>query len=298
MFLKSARWLPRLTICSLLFIQGCVGGKSDQDVSFDRADYDISTLFTKDNIVPFLVIGSGPAGLGAALYGCRDGVPTVIVEGPNPGGLLMKTTTVDNWPGTPGILGPDIIKQLRKQVTQFGATFIADTVTAINTAVWPYEVTFESGQVIHALTIDIATGSSPSKLGVPGEEENWGRGVTTCAVCDAHFYKGEDVVVVGGGDSAVEEALQLANHAKSITILVRKDTMRAAATMQAHLAEHPNIKVMYNVMVEEIIGNDTGVTGIKIRNTQTNTVSTLQVAGVFLAIAIRPIQSTCEALLI
>jgi thioredoxin reductase (NADPH) len=212
----------------------------------------------------------------------------MVVEGPKPGGLLMNTTDVHNWPGKKSILGPDIIKELREQTEGVGAQIISDIVEKVNFDRWPYEIQLMDGGTIGALSVVIATGSSPRKLGVPGEEEYWGRGVTTCAVCDAHFYKGLDVVVIGGGDSAVEEALQLTNHAKSITILVRKGNMRAAASMQSRLKEHASIKIMYDVDIESIVGDGNHVTAVKLKDTKTGTVSEMLTSGVFLAIGHTP----------
>lgn len=206
------------------------------------------------DIMPVAVIGSGPAGLTASIYGARGGFRTYVIEGNKPGGLLTETTDVENWPGEDIILGPELIDKMHKQASKLGVMFVAEVVESVDTDQWPYKLTFESGRTAHALTMIIATGATPKRLGIPGEKEFWGYGVTTCAVCDAPFRKGQDVIVIGGGDSAVEEAIQLAPHVKSVTIMVRKDHMRAAARMQDRLAGYSNISIKYDVDVIEIIG--------------------------------------------
>ena len=246
--------------------------------------FDIKNIFEKENLTPVLVIGSGPAGLMASIYGARGGKKTFLVEGNKPGGLLMDTTEVANWPGEKMIEGPHIIEKLRDQARHQKVHFIQDYVDKIDTASWPYTVYLESGTVLRALTIIIATGASPRKLGVAGEENYWGAGVTSCAVCDAPFFRGENVVVAGGGDSAIEEAIQLSSFASKITILVRKDRMRAADSMQSRLKNYPKIDVKYNVEVREIIGNLESVTGVKLYNNRTQETELFSTSGVFLAV--------------
>jgi len=248
----------------------------------------LSALLNKQNIVPLAIIGSGPAGLSAAIYGARGKVKTVVFQGEEPGGLLTKTSYVENWPGFKKILGKDIIKNLQDQAEIFGATLLNEQVTAVDLSSWPFTLTLGNGQTVTALTIVIATGSTPRTLGVPGEQEYWARGVTTCAICDAPFYKNEEVVVVGGGDSAIEEAMQLAPYAKKITILVRKESMRAAPSMQDHLKDYPHISVRYNVEVKEIVGNDSQVTGVLLHDSTLNKTEGMNISGVFLAIGHDP----------
>ncbi len=244
----------------------------------------IANIFKKQNIAPVLVVGSGPAGLMAATYGSRGGKDTFLIEGNKPGGLLMDTTEVANWPGETMIQGPQIIEKLRAQAVHQKVTIISDQVERIDTASWPYAVHLENGDTIHALTIVIATGASPRKLGVSGEEQYWGGGVTSCAVCDAPFFKNEEVVVVGGGDSAVEEAIQLSPFAKKITILVRKGQMRAAQSMQDRLKEYPKISVLYNVEIKKIVGDLENVTGVELYNNRTQKSELFATSGVFLAV--------------
>lgn len=277
---------------SLIALVGACSSSSTSHSSIVMTD-----ALDKENIVPIAILGNGPAGLSAGIYGIWGGVRTVVFTGPLPGGLLTQTSLVENWPGNKSIQGPDIIKGLEEQVQGIGARakdaisqieFIQDTVASIDLSHWPYKLTTENGVTMHAMSIIIATGATPKLLGVPGEQEFWKSGVTTCAVCDGPFYKDQDVVVVGGGDSAAEEAMQLARHAKNITVLVRKDVMRASPTMQAHLKESLSIKVMYNVQIQEIVGKDGEVTGVKIYNNQTKESSLLPVNGVFLAIGHTP----------
>ncbi len=250
--------------------------------------YDFRGLEEKKNVFPMVVIGSGPAGLTAGLYGARAKKKTLIIEGTKPGGLLTETSYVENWPGFKAILGKDLMTGIREQVERLGASFTDDSVEKVDFSKWPFTITTDDGKVIYALTVIIATGASPSPLNIPGEKEFFGRGVTTCAICDAPFYNGKEVVVIGGGDSAVAEAIQLAAYAKKITILVRKDKMRAAAASQDLLTGYKHISVMYNVEPKEIVGDKDHVTGIKLFNTQTQETIQMPIDGVFLAVGHKP----------
>jgi len=248
-------------------------------------NFDLKQAIKKENVKPIVIIGSGPAGLGAALYGARANIETVVIEGNKPGGLLTETTEVANWLGEKTVMGPALMKKTRAHVAAFGVPFLPDMVESIDVSSWPFKITTEDGHVMHALSLIITTGASPRKLGVPGEQLE---GVSSCATCDAPFYKGEDVVVVGGGDSAVEEAMQLAKHVRTVTILVRKDKMRAAASMQEHLKGYPNIKIVYNVDVQEILGDGQKVTALKLFNNKTNESYKMPISGVFLAVGHDP----------
>lgn len=255
-----------------------------ENIKADAENAAMSKLSHVTNLVPVCIIGSGPAGLMAATYGARGGKHTVVIEGNKPGGLLMDTTDVENWPGETMIKGPEIISKLKSQAEKHGVVCISGAVSSIDTNSWPYRITLDNETVLHAMTIIIATGASPRRLGIPGEDTYWGSGVTSCAVCDAPFYKNEDVVVVGGGDSAIEEAIQLSGFARSITILVRKDTMRAAPTMQARLKQYPKISIQYNVEPKKIVGTVETITGIELYNGTTKETSIFPTSGVFLAI--------------
>jgi thioredoxin reductase (NADPH) len=250
--------------------------------------YDFTQLQGKQNVYPMVIIGSGPAGLSAGLYGARAKKKTLVIEGSKPGGLLTETSYVENWPGFKAILGKDLMKELKEQAAHFGASYLEDTVEKVDFSKWPYEIYTEDGKIIYALTIIIATGASPSYLNIPGEKEFWGKGVTTCAICDAPFYANKNVVVIGGGDSSIAEAIQLAAYADKITILVRKDKMRAAPTNQELLAGYPKVSVIYNIEPKEILGNEKHVTGIKLYNNKTKETSIMATDGVFLAIGHKP----------
>ncbi len=255
---------------------------------FAKPHYNLADARGKENIEEMVIIGSGPAGLMAAVYGARGGYKPLVIQGNKPGGLLTETTEVENWPGEISIMGPDIIKNLMGQAKFQGARFMEDAVQKINLDKWPFKITTEDGKIIHALSVIIGTGAAPRKLNVTGEEQYWGGGVTSCAVCDAPFYKGEDVVVIGGGDSAVEEAIQLAKFAKNITVLVRKPAMRAAASMQKRLKDYDNISVKYNMQIKEIIGDGNNVTELELYNNKKKSLVRMPISGVFLAIGHDP----------
>lgn len=284
------RWCPmnKRLICAI--IVGAAIAVSitwwQKNVHTPTISIDMRMLSGMNNVIPLAVIGSGPAGLSAALYGARGKTYTVVFEGKKPGGQLTGTSYVENWPGIKKMLGNDIINGLREQAQSFGAKTIHDTIVKADFSRWPFELTTEDGIKVHALTVIIATGANPRKLGVQGEEEFWGRGVTTCAICDAPFYQDSDVVVVGGGDSAVEEALQLAPYAKNITILVRGTAMRASAAMQDKLKEYKNISVRYETSIKAIKGDAKHVNAIDVA-TKDQTM-TMPIDGVFLAIGHKP----------
>ena len=275
-----------LFLCiSLISIPGCAWLWRVQE---PKQVYDVAHLEDKENVFPIVVIGSGSAGLSAGLYGARAKKKTLVIEGNKPGGLLTETTYVENFPGFKAILGKDLMKELKEQSAHFGAMFLDDIVEKVDLSSWPFVIHTEDGKKIYALTIIIATGASPISLNIPGEQEYWGKGVTTCAICDAPFYQDKDVVVVGGGDSAVSEAIQLAAYAKKITILVRKDRMRAAPTNQELLAGHPSVSVIYNVEPKKILGDGKHVTGIELYNNKDDKTFQLPIDGVFLAIGHTP----------
>lgn len=244
----------------------------------------LENALDKKPVVPVAVIGSGPAGLSAALYTARSGFYTVVFQGPKPGGELTTTTYVENWPGTPKMLGKDLVEQNKKQAENFGAVIISDSIKSVDFSSWPYRLTTEEDKTLYALSVVIATGSTPKTLDVPGEKEFFGHGVTTCAICDAPFFKDKNVIVVGGGDSAVEEATLLVNYAKNVTVIVRGDSMRAASSMKQRLNASDKIKVIYNSHVTKIIGDNNKVSSVDIKNTKDNNTYNMPIDGVFLAI--------------
>ncbi len=260
--------------------------------SFQKAVISLEALKNKRNIVPIAIIGSGPAGLNAALYGARAGLYTVVFEGKAPGGQLVGTSYVENWPGIPKMLGAQLVEQNKLQAATFGALMVPETIAEVDFSVWPYILRTEDGQEVGALTVIIATGSNPRRLSetgvVKGESEYWGYGVSSCAICDAPFYKGKNVVIIGGGDSAIEEATLLTAYADKVTILVRGTQLRAAAVMQARLKDNPKINVLFHTKVSEVLGDGKVVTGVRLTDTQENKSYDLETDGVFLAIGHLP----------
>lgn len=249
---------------------------------------DISQSLNKDNVMPVVILGSGPAGQAAGIYASRLGFKTLIVSGSKPGGQLTETSFVENWPGERKILGRELMKKLQDHNLGLDVSFLEDTVTKVNFSKWPFELETADGVKLNALSVIITTGSSPLTLKVPGESEYWGKGVTTCAICDAPFYKGKNVVVVGGGDSAAEQVLQLSPHVAHITMLVRKDSLRASQAMQDRVKEVKNLTIVYNSQLKQIIGNSNHVVSVDILNNKDNSIKNQPIDGVFLAIGHSP----------
>lgn len=249
-------------------------------------DYSVPHIEGKSNIVPAAVIGSGPAGLAAALYIARGGFTPTVFAGPKPGGQLMGSSLVENIPGFEKLPGKEIMERKLQHVMDFGVHYIPETVMAVDFTAWPFTLTLSNHDIVHALTVIIATGASPRMLQVPGEADLLGHGVSTCAVCDAPLFDEEDVIIVGGGDSAVNAALLLKPYAKSITLLNRSGLLRASQRMQQHLA-HEKITVHYNKKVHEIHGEDE-ISHITIEDMVTGEKSCLESTGLFLAIGHTP----------
>lgn len=234
-----------------------------------------------------IIIGSGPAGLTAAIYTTRADLKTLVVSGVKWGGQLMLTTLVENFPGFPeGIQGPDLMQSMRKQAEKFGAEFVDDDFTVVDFSSKPFKIsvgdkTYEGKSVI------IATGADTKWLGVPGEKEKIGRGVSSCAPCDAAFFRNKNVIVVGGGDSAMEEALVLSKFATNVIIVHRRDSFRASEIMVKRVKENPKIKVMFNSEITEVLG-ELKVEKVKVKNNQTNTITEMPIDGIFVAIGHMP----------
>ena len=235
-----------------------------------------------------IVIGSGPAGYTAALYAARAQLKPIVFEGSvTAGGALMNTTEVENFPGFPGgIQGPDLMDAMRKQAERFGAELRAEDVTEVDLTVDPKRVIVE-GETYLARAVIIATGSRYRELGVPGEKKLSGHGVSWCATCDGFFFREQEIAVVGGGDSAMEEALFLTRFAKSVTVIHRRDELRASKIMQERAFANPKIKFRWNSEISEILG-DTKIAGLRLRDTVTGAESELAVCGVFVAIGHDP----------
>lgn len=234
-----------------------------------------------------IIIGSGPAGLTAAIYNTRADLKTLVIAGGKWGGQLMLTTLVENFPGFPeGIQGPELMANMRKQAEKFGAEFLDEDFVSADFSTKPFVIT-ASDKTFKTKSVIIATGADTKWLGVPGEAEKIGRGVSSCAPCDAVFFRNKNVIVVGGGDSAMEEAMVLTKFASSVTLVHRKDSFRASEIMQKRVKENPKIKIMFNSEIVEVLG-ETNVTGVKVKNNLDNSISEMPIDGVFVAIGHMP----------
>jgi thioredoxin reductase (NADPH) len=235
-----------------------------------------------------IIIGSGPAGYTAAIYAARAKLNPLVFEGSvTAGGALMNTTDVENFPGFPdGILGPDLMDGLRKQAERFGAELVADDVVEVDLSATPKVVNTASG-TFYAKAVIIATGSKYRELGVPGEKKLSGHGVSWCATCDGFFFREHDIAVVGGGDSALEEAMFLTRFGKSVTIIHRRDSLRASKIMQDRALANPKIKFLWDSEVVEAVG-DQKLAGVRVRNVRTGEEHVLPVGGLFVAIGHDP----------
>ncbi|MBL8833600.1 MAG: thioredoxin-disulfide reductase [Rhodospirillales bacterium] len=234
-----------------------------------------------------LIVGSGPAGYTAAIYATRANLAPILVRGMQPGGQLSITTDVENFPGfDKPIQGPWLMEQMYKQCEHIGTLMLEDLVVKIDLSKRPFVATGDSGDTYVADTVVICTGAQARWLGLPSEEKYRGAGVSACATCDGFFFRNRKVAVVGGGNTAVEEALYLTNHATKVTLIHRRDTLRAEKMMQARLFKHPKIEVVWNSAVDEVLGAGTppAVTGLKLRNLQTGTISQIDIDGLFVAI--------------
>ena len=235
-----------------------------------------------------LIIGSGPAGYTAAIYAARAGLKPVLYTGQEPGGQLMITTDVENWPGEPdGIMGPEMMAKFQKQAERFGTDIRYDLVERVDFTGPVHKVWTSGGDEVRAHTVIVSTGASAKWLGLESEQRLANKGVSACAVCDGFFYKGKPVAVVGGGDTAAEEASYLAKLCPEVHLLVRRDEMRASKIMQRRVREMDNITIHWNTVTEEILGDD-HVTGVRVKDRVTGETRTLDVAGFFVAIGHKP----------
>ncbi|MCD0422638.1 thioredoxin-disulfide reductase [Rhodopseudomonas sp. BR0M22] len=238
-----------------------------------------------------VIIGSGPAGYTAAIYAARAMLEPILIQGMQPGGQLTITTDVENYPGFADVIqGPWLMEQMEKQALHVGTRIKTDLVVDLDLSQRPFRLTCDSGDVYLADTLILATGAQARWLGIPSEQTYKGFGVSACATCDGFFYRGKDVVVVGGGNTAVEEALFLTNFAASVTIVHRRDHFRAERILQDRLFKHPKIKVIWDVAVDEICGaeNPTKVTHVRLKNVKSGTTSEVKADGVFIAIGHAP----------
>ena len=236
-----------------------------------------------------LIIGSGPAGYTAAIYASRANLNPVVYEGGQPGGQLTTTTEIDNFPGYPqGITGTEMMEDLKKQAERFGTQVRYGVVTKVDFSKRPFSLEIDSEKKIEADTVIIATGATAKYLGLPSEEKFRGQGVSACATCDGFFYRKKDVAVVGGGDTACEEATYLASLCNKVYLIVRRDVLRASKAMQERVLNTPNIEMLWNTNTKEILGDDFGVTGAALVNSKTGEESEIKIHGFFLAIGHHP----------
>jgi thioredoxin reductase (NADPH) len=236
-----------------------------------------------------VILGAGPAGLTAAIYAARASLTPIVITGPLFGGQLALTTDVENFPGFPdGVLGPELMELMKRQAERFGANVRVGEVTEVGLTGYPLRMTF-NGEPLEAKALIIATGATARLLGVPGEEALYGRGVSTCATCDGFFYRGKTVMVVGGGDSAVEEGTFLTRYASKVYLVHRRDRLRASQILQDRAMKNEKMSFIWDTVVEEIIGDeDSGVAATRLRNVKTGAEKELPVDGVFIAIGHTP----------
>lgn len=237
---------------------------------------------------PLIIIGAGPAGLTAAIYAARANLSPVVIEGSKPGGQLMGTTAIENWPGTSNIMGPELMINMMNHAKKFETKIISGSVEKIDLSIRPFQLTLDTQKEFKAHSIIIATGATSNKLGCKGEEEYWGKGVSTCAVCDGAFYKDQPVIVVGGGDSSMESASFLLRNGNKVTIVHIGDTLTASHSMQQRILNQKNVTIIYNSTVTEIKGNNDHVTGAIITNQITKRTEEAAAHAVFLAIGLKP----------
>jgi thioredoxin reductase (NADPH) len=236
-----------------------------------------------------IVIGTGPAGLTAAIYLARANMNPLVIEGPEPGGQLTTTTEVENFPGFPeGIMGPELMDHMRKQAERFGAEFKTGWVNRVDLSKRPFKLAVEGQDDLEAEALVISTGASAKYLGIPGERDNVGRGVSTCATCDGFFFRGKKIIVVGGGDSAMEEANFLTKFATQVTLVHRRAELRASKIMQDRARENPKIRWALNRTPVEVTAGERGVTGLKVKNNDTGAEEMLETDGIFVAIGHTP----------
>jgi thioredoxin reductase (NADPH) len=246
---------------------------------------------------PLLILGSGPAGYTAAVYAARANLNPVLITGMEQGGQLMTTTEVDNWPGdNDGVQGPDLMDRMQKHATRFDTEIIFDYISEVDFSQRPFRLKGDSAEYTCDALI-IATGASAMYLGLESEEAFKGKGVSACATCDGFFYRGQKVAVIGGGNTAVEEALYLSNIAEEVTLVHRRDALRAEKILQKQLfdkAESGNVTIMWDSVLDEVLGDDSGVTGMRIRNVKDDSTQEIDLQGVFIAIGHKPNTSIFE----
>ena len=247
-------------------------------------------MSTKEQHHKLIILGSGPAGLTAAIYAARAILKPVVVSGREAGGQLMITSDVENYPGFPeGIKGPEMMALLKAQAARFGTEFFSGDVIDVDFSQRPFKLTLENKDTLSCDSLIISTGASARWLGMDSEKEYSGRGVSACATCDGFFFRDQDVAVVGGGDTALEEALYLANICKSVTLIHRRDEFRGSKIMQKRAVDHEKISIFWNTVIDEVVGNPVaGMTSLKVKNVKTEKVTEHPITGLFIAIGHLP----------
>ncbi|WP_053960860.1 thioredoxin-disulfide reductase [Sulfobacillus thermosulfidooxidans] len=236
-----------------------------------------------------IILGTGPAGLTAAIYAARANLSPLVIEGNEPGGQLTLTTEIENFPGFPdAIMGPDLMENMRKQAERFGAEFVFGMATSVDLQTRPFRVVVNEADEFFAESLIISTGASAKMLGIPGEAEALGHGVSTCATCDGFFFRDKKIIVVGGGDSAMEEATFLTKFASEVTIVHRRDTLRASKVMQERAHNNPKIKWMMDVTPVSVKSENNHVVGLEVRDNKTGETKVLETEGIFVAIGHNP----------
>lgn len=235
-----------------------------------------------------IIIGSGPAGLTAAIYAARAGLDPMVISGQIPGGQLTTTKEVENWPGHIRILGPDLMDGLREHAIHYGARIIDDEIVKVELQSVPFTLNSHTNKTFKSETLIIATGSTPRKLNAEGEDEYWGKGVSTCSICDGPLFKNRRVIIVGGGDNATETAAFMSNYTDKITIIQKSSHLTATAIMQERILKNPKIKIIYDSTITKIIGADSRVTHAIVTNRKTGDKSELEVDGIFINIGVTP----------
>jgi len=245
---------------------------------------------TQSRHTKVLIIGSGPAGYTAGVYASRAMLQPILVQGMEPGGQLTTTTEVENWPGKTEIQGPELMVNMEEHARAMGCEIIMDIITDLDLSKRPFTAKGDSGTVYTADAVILATGARAKWLGLESEEKYKGFGVSACATCDGFFYRGQEIVVVGGGNTAVEEALFLTNFASKVTVIHRRDEFRAEQILVDRLMKNPKIEVLWHHTLEEVVGEDSpmGMTGIKVKHTQTGEISEISAKGIFIAIGHAP----------
>jgi thioredoxin reductase (NADPH) len=243
---------------------------------------------SRSQLEALIILGGGPAGLTAAIYASRSGISPLVVEGKQPGGQLMGTSFIENWPGSKKILGPQLMIDMRSHAEGLGARFLSEDIKRVDFYQQPFTVFTEKEESIRAESVIIATGSNPKRLKCPGEDTYWGKGVTTCAVCDGAFYRDGKVIVIGGGDTAMEDASFMANFTKTITVVHILDKLTASTVMQKRVLENPNTSIIYNSTVTAFEGNGSRLTHAVVTNQRTGESFKMACDVAFVAIGLLP----------